>query len=95
MNVKNPKDNTRVDSNSVNLQVTVSTINDLDRVEISVDGSNVKTVHDKNVNETLTISNGSHLIHLEVVDSKGNHASNDIHVGINADYVSLTPTPTP
>ena len=95
MNVKNPKDNTRVDSNSVNLQVLVSTLNELDRVEISLDGSIVKTVHDKNINETLTISNGSHVIHLEVVDNKGNHASNDIHVGINADYVTPSPTPTP
>ncbi len=94
MNVKNPKDMTRVDSNSVTLEVTVSTLNDLDRVEIGLDGSIIKTVHDKNINETITIpTNGSHIIHLEVVDNKGNHASNDVHVGINADYVAPTPTP--
>ncbi len=95
MNVKNPKDMTRVDSNSVTVEVVVSMLNDLDRVEIAVDGAVVKTVHDKNINETLTIPNGSHIIHLEVVDNKGNHASNDLHVGINTDYVSPTPTPTP
>lgn len=95
MNVQSPKDNTRVDSNSVNLQVKITALNGLDRIEISVDGSIVKTVHDNNVNETLTIPNGSHIIHLEVVDSKGNHASNDLHVGINQDYSSPTPTPTP
>jgi len=95
MNVKSPKDMTRVDSNSVTVEVVVSTLNDLDRVEISLDGSIVKTVHDKNVNETITVPNGSHIIHLEVVDNKGNHASNDLHVGINQDYVAVTPTPTP
>jgi membrane carboxypeptidase/penicillin-binding protein PbpC len=93
MNVKSPKDMTRVDSNSVTVDVAVSTLNDLDRVEISLDGSIVQTVHDKNVNVTITVANGSHIIHLEVVDTKGNHASNDLHVGINADYVAQTPTP--
>lgn len=95
MNVQSPKDMTRVNSNSVNVHVIVSTLNDLDRVEISLDGSIVKTLHDKNINETLTIPNGSHSIHLEVVDNKGNHAGNDIHVGINADYVTPSPTLTP
>jgi hypothetical protein len=95
MNVQSPKDMTRIDSNSVNVQVAVSTLNDLDRVEISLDGANVQTVHDKNVNVTITVPNGSHIIHLEVVDNKGNHASNDLHVGINQDYAASTPTPTP
>jgi len=95
INVKNPKDMTRVDSNSVSLEVAVATLNDLDRVEIGVDGSIVQTVHDKNVNVTVTVPDGSHIIHLEVVDSKGNHASNDVHVGINHDYVTPTPSPSP
>jgi 1A family penicillin-binding protein len=95
MNVKNPKDMTRVNSNSVTVEVTVSTLNDLDRVEIALDGSIVKTVHDKNINETITVPNGSHIIHLEVVDNKGNHASNDLHVGINEDYTAPTPAPAP
>ncbi len=95
MNVKSPKDMTRVDSNSVTVEVVVSTLNDLDRVEIGLDGSIVQTVHDKNVNVTITVPNGSHIIHLEVVDNKGNHASNDLHVGINQDYSAATPTLTP
>ncbi len=95
MNVQSPKDMTRVNSNSVNVQVAVTTLNGLDRVEISLDGSIVQTVHDNNVNVTITVPNGSHIIHLEVVDSKGNHASNDLHVGINQDYSAPTPTATP
>jgi 1A family penicillin-binding protein len=97
MDVKSPKDMTRVDNNSVSVEVVVVTLNDLDRVEIALDGSVVKTVHDKNINETITVPNGSHIIHLEVVDTKGNHASNDLHVGINQDYATPTAgaTPTP
>jgi membrane peptidoglycan carboxypeptidase len=95
MNVKSPKDMTRVNSNSVTVEVAVTTLNDLDRVEIALDGSIVKTVHDKNINETITVPDGSHIIHLEVVDTKGNHAGNDLHVGINQDYTASTPTPTP
>ncbi|MCX6792177.1 MAG: PBP1A family penicillin-binding protein [Candidatus Gottesmanbacteria bacterium] len=94
MNVQSPKDMTRVDSNSVTVDVTVATLNDLDRVEIALDGSIVKTVHDKNVNVTLTVANGSHIIHLDVADNKGNHVSTDLHVGINQDYAASTPTPT-
>lgn len=99
MNVKSPKDMTRVDSNSVTVEVTVVTLNDLDRVEIGVDGSIVQTVHDKNVNLTITVPNGSHIIHIDVADNKGNHVSTDLHVGINQDYATptstSTPTPTP
>ncbi len=91
MNVKSPTDNSRVDSNSVTVQVLVSTLNELDRVEIAVDGSIVKTVHDKNVNETINVPNGSHIIRIEVIDNKGNHATNDLHVGINQPYATPTP----
>lgn len=95
MIVKRPNDMTRVDSNAVTVEVTVVTLNDLDRVEISLDGSTVKTLHDKNINETLTVPNGSHIIRLEVVDTKGNHATNDLHIGINQDYTAAAATPTP
>lgn len=94
MNVKQPKDMSQVDSNAVKLEVVVTTLNDLDRVEISLDGSIVKTVHDKNISETITVPDGSHIIRLEVVDSKGNRAGNDLHIGVKAPYASPTPTPT-
>jgi 1A family penicillin-binding protein len=95
IHVTSPTDNQQVNSNDVNVQLSVATVNDLDRIEISVDGSNVKTLHDKSVNETIHMDNGSHTLHIEAVDNKGNHAGNDLHLGINTPYVSPTPSPTP
>lgn len=93
--VKSPSDGSEIDNNSVNVQVTVISINDLDRVDISVDGTIVRTSHDKNVNETITVSNGLHVIHIEAIDKSNNHAGNDQHVAINQPFSSSTPTPTP
>lgn len=95
IHVTSPTDNQQINSNDVNVQLTVATVNDLDRIEIRVDGSTVKTLHDKNVNETIHMDNGSHVLHIEAVDNKGNHAGNDLHLGINTPYVTPTPTPTP
>lgn len=95
IHVTSPTDNQQINSNDVSVQLTVATVNDLDRVEISVDGSVVKTLHDKNVNETIHMDNGSHVLHIEAVDNKGNHAGNDLHLGINTPYVTPTPTPVP
>ena len=40
-------------------------------------------------------SNGSHLIQVKAIDSQGNTATNDIHIGVNQPYATPTPTPTP
>ncbi len=96
-NVKSPHDGDRIDGPtnnvSVNVIVEIITANELDKVEISVDGKVVKTLHDKNINETITMKDGSHLLHIEATDKKGNHAGNDIHLGINGPYTVPTPTP--
>ena len=89
-----PTDNQQVNSNDLNIQFSIATVNDLDRVEVSV-GSINKTYHDKNVNETVHLENGSYTLHIEAVDNKGNHAGNDLRIGINMPYATPTPTPTP
>ncbi len=93
--VTTPTDGQQVNSNDVTIQATVATVNDLDRVELSVDGSIVKTVRDKNINETITIANGSHILKIQAFDTKGNSLGNDLRLGINQPYASPTPTPTP
>ncbi|OGG35176.1 hypothetical protein A2363_03830 [Candidatus Gottesmanbacteria bacterium RIFOXYB1_FULL_47_11] len=94
IHVTSPSDSQQVNSNDLNIQFSIATVNDLDRVEVSI-GSFSKTYHDKNVNETVHLENGSYTLHIEAVDNKGNHAGNDLHIGINTPYASPTPTPTP
>jgi membrane peptidoglycan carboxypeptidase len=95
IHVTSPTDNQQINSNDVQIQLSVATVNDLDRVELSVDGSNISTLHDKNISQTIHMDNGSHTLHIEAVDNKGNHAGNDLHLGINTTYVTPTPMPTP
>ena len=92
--VKQPTDNQQINSNSVAVEFEVATENELDKVEIKVDGETKRTLTDKNVNETIDMTNGSHVIHIEAADKKGNHAGVDLHVGINTPYATPTPTPT-
>lgn len=93
IHVTNPSDNGQY-GNDLSVQFSIATVNDLDRVELSV-GSISKTYHDKNVSDTIHLSDGSYTLHIEAIDNKGNHAGNDIHIGINVPYATPTPTPTP
>lgn len=93
IHVTSLKDNEQY-GNELTIQFSIATVNDLDRVEVSI-GSINKTYHDKNVNDTIHLENGSYTLHIEAVDNKGNHAGNDLHIGINVPYATPTPSPTP
>jgi len=94
IHVTSPSDNQQINSNDVNIQFSVATVNDLDHVDITV-GSVHKTYHDKTVNDTIHLDNGSYILHIEATDNKGNNAGNDLHIGINVPYSTPTASPTP
>jgi len=94
IHVNSPTDNQQINSNDVNIQFTIATVNSLDHVTLSVGGVN-KTYHDVSVNDTIHLDNGSYTIHIQAADNKGNNAGNDIHIGVNTPYATPTAAPTP
>lgn len=93
LNVKSPSDNTQY-GNSVTVDAEAVGLRDITKMEIFLDGVLVKSVSGKSINETMTLTNGSHVIRVKATDSSGTTAERDMHVGINQPYATPTPTPT-
>lgn len=92
---KEPMEGQQVNTNTVTVRVEAASFSDISKIELFVDGSLVKTVNDtKSMNETVTISNGSHTLKSRSTDNKGKTAEQEIRVGVNQPYVSPTPVPT-
>jgi 1A family penicillin-binding protein len=95
VSIKSPSDMARINSNSVEVKGNAATLNDFSKIEFSVDDSKIKEINSKDFDETISISNGSHIIKIRAYDNKGNSNVAEIHVGINIDYVTPTPQPSP
>jgi 1A family penicillin-binding protein len=94
--IKKPNDNQRIDNNDVQVEAEAISTADIERIEIYVDGTKVKEKsNEKTISETVNIANGSHTIKVKAIDKRGTSSEREIHVGINQDYASPTPTPTP
>ncbi len=93
--VREPGDNAQINDNNVRVRAEATSLNDITKIQIFLDGTLVKEKSDKTISEVIGIANGSHVIKVKAFDNKGNSSERDIHVGINQPYTSPTPTPTP
>lgn len=93
VSIKDPTDMAQVNTNDVPVRVEASSVGTVTKVEIYVDGNKVKERSDKTFTETITISNGSHLVKVRAYDDRGKTAEQEIRVGINEAYSAPTPTP--
>lgn len=95
LSVKEPGDNSRVDTNDVRVRAEATSVNDVSKIEIFVDGTLKKEVSGKTIDETIHLENGSYKLSVKATDSKNNTTTHDIRIGVNQPYSSPTPTPTP
>lgn len=96
LSVKKPGDNERINNNTVEVSAEAISTADIERIEIFLDGTKVKEKsNEKSISETISVNNGSHTIKVKAIDKRGASAERELHVGINEDYQSPTPTPTP
>ena len=95
INIKEPIDMARIDNNNVKVIAEAVGLEEVRKIEIIVDGSVVREKNESKIDETITLTNGSHTIKVKVTDSKGNTADREIHVGINEPFSTPTPIPTP
>jgi 1A family penicillin-binding protein len=94
VSIKSPGNESRINSNTVEVKVEASSTNTIVRVELYVDDVKVKERTDKSFTETVTVSDGPYRkIRARVVDDKGKSADSEIRVSINQDFVTPTPAP--
>ncbi|MDO8451752.1 MAG: PBP1A family penicillin-binding protein [bacterium] len=95
VSLKEPGDRSQVNTNDVKVVAEASSLNDVTKIEIYVDGELKKERSDTSISETITIGNGQHTIKARATDNKGNSAEREIKIGVNEPYADPTPTPTP
>jgi len=96
VSIKEPSDNSQINSNDVHVKAEAASVNEINKIEIYLDGTKVKEKGDRSISETITVSgNGNHTIKVKGYDNKGNTAEREVHIGINQPYASPTPTPIP
>lgn len=89
--IKNPSDYAQINDTNVTVSAEGSSTNTVTKIEIFVDGDKKKEINGSSASEVITMSTGTHVIHVKATDSKGATADREVHVGINVPY----PTPTP
>jgi 1A family penicillin-binding protein len=92
-----PNNETRYDSNNIEVQVKAGSDDGIDKVEIFVDGNVARTVEDKlEFTESLSLSTGRHQIYVKAYSRGGKTAtSGTAKIGVNTDWQEPTPTPSP
>ena len=97
--IKNPGDKTQ-NSNNVNLRARIASLDPVTNIEISVNGSIVKTYREdkKEIDENLTLDDGYYILRVMAVNSKGKAGDSVVKIGVNKEYkdeVFITPIVTP
>src|SRR3989344_5612838 len=85
--IKNPGDKTQ-NSNNVNLRARIASLDPVTNIEISVNGSIVKTYREdkKEIDENLTLDDGYYILRVMAVNSKGKAGDSVVKIGVNKEY---------
>lgn len=89
--LKEPRDMSRIDNNSVHVVAEGIGEEQIAKLEIFVDGTLVKDTSNSTFSEDVNVPNGSHVIRAKATDKKGRSAERSVKIGIKEDL----PTPTP
>ncbi len=92
--IKEPSgDEAQVNDNNVRVSAEASSLNEVSKIEVFIDGEKVKEVNGKSISEVISITNGSHILEVKATDNKGNSSARSVRLGVNTPY--STPTPAP
>lgn len=92
-----PGNNQQLDSNEVEMRVSVTTSREIEWVRFYVDGSQLpESFTNKNPSVTKTMSDGIHILKATVRTKDGKETSTEIKIGVKVDpTVEPSPSPTP
>ena len=92
VNIKDPKDKTRIDSNQVEIKAEASAFKKINKIEVYIDGSYKESVEGSVLVRTVNIENGIRKIKVRAIDEEGRSGESEITIGVNT---TVEPTPTP
>jgi len=93
--VKQPADQSRINSNNLDWEVEIISNKKPDKVEIFVDGLTAQTLTQSPWKSTLNLADGTYTLKFKARVEGGKEAeSGDIRIGVNKDW-NAVPTPTP
>ncbi|MFH2019711.1 MAG: transglycosylase domain-containing protein [bacterium] len=91
-----PHNNDKLDSNNVEIRLTVVTSKEIEWVKIYVDGSEWESFTGKNISTSRNMSDGIHTLKGKVRTKDGNETQTEIKIGVKVDpTVSPSPSPSP
>lgn len=95
VSIKEPGNETQVNSREVKIRVEAGSGNGVDKIEIYVDGNREREVSGSQASETIDMkTDGVHTIKAKAIDTKGNVAEWEIKISVNQPFPTPTPTPT-
>ena len=96
VSIKEPGNETQVNTREVKIRVEAGSGNGVDKIEIFVDGNREREVSGSQASETIDMkTDGVHTIKAKAIDTKGNVAEREIKISVNQPFPTPTPTPLP
>lgn len=96
VNIKNPGDKSKVDSNDVQVSVRFTSLSKLKNVKIYANGEEKKSIDGdrQEINETINLSDGTYEIKVVATNEKDKQGDSTVKIGVKKDWDSgATPTP--
>lgn len=96
VNIKEPSDHSKVESNDVKIVARLTTLSKVKNVKIFVNGQEKKSIDGdrQEISETLNLPDGTYEIKVEAVNEKDKKGDSVVKIGVKKDWdSSATPTP--
>jgi 1A family penicillin-binding protein len=96
VSIREPGNESRVNSNNVKVVARVTSIQEIRKVEIQVNGTTVKTYNEnkKDIEENLNLSDGTYEIKVIAENVKGVRKDTSVRIGVNKEWNESQPQPT-
>lgn len=94
--VKEPGNETRVNSNNVRIRARITSISDVKKIEIFANDVNIGTFtgNKKEIDESVNLSDGIYTIRVRAENEKGQSGDSKVKIGVNKDWDD-EPEPSP
>ncbi len=97
VSIREPGNESRINSNTIKVIARITSLQDIRKVEIQVNGSTIKTYEEnkKDIEENITLSDGTYEIRIIAENVKGVRKDSAIRIGVNKEWNESQPTQVP
>ena len=95
MTINEPANESQVSGNEVKVAGKIVSLNDIEKIEIMINGEVKETLLDtKKFEKIFSLSDGVYAIKVKAKDIKGNQGEKEVKTGVDVPW-NWTPSPTP